>query len=921
MKKIVVLIVLTLTLMVGLLIGAAAADTIFVPSDTTIIEAEAFYGVDADTIILPEGVTTIGDRAFGGSSKLQTVYVPERLMVSEIETAALQGSPNAHFVSRSTDWTALYEYDATGNTVIIKKYKGTETEVIIPAVIEGKPVTIIGNGAFKDKTNLTKVVIPEGVTEIQYDAFDNCTALADVTFPSTLQEIKANSFRFCGNEAGKTVYYHLPDHLTTITDITSGSNYAFINSKAVLVVTPDCDTAKLLSTASDPGRGCFTYPDEYDFRYKFFQSETGGPYDTLYLMAYAGADTVITIPDHEENYTRISVIDHSVFKDSTTLTKVVIPEGVTEIRYDAFDGCYLLTDITFPSTLHTIADNAFRNCGKNAQETVYYRLPDNLTAIGGIDNSNYAFINCPAIMVVTPDSNTARLLSTAPSETRGWFTYPNELDFRYKFYQNETDGSYDTLHLMAYAGADTVVTIPDHEENYTRISVIDHSVFQNKTTMTKVVIPEGVTIIRYDAFDGCYALTDITFPSTLHTIADNAFRNCGKNAQETVCYCLPDNLTAIEGIVNSYNYAFTNCPAIMVVTPDSNTARLLSTASSDTRGWFTYPNELDFRYKFYQNETDGSYDTLHLMAYVGTDTVVTIPDHEENHTQISVIDHGVFQNKTTMTKVIIPEGVTEIRYDAFDGCTVLSEIAFPESLSTIGRHAFRNCAKNVGYATCYDLPNNITSIESDTFDGCAAKLCCDEMTSGNYTELTPTCGQLGNRWSGWAEGPFRIAHYPVTYKKTVNGEEQTVTINRKKLIGYVADLGMNGSLSVTIPEDVLCIDDDCFRGRTDLGHVIMEYYPPQAGDEVIRRVCRIGARAFKDCSYLTDITFTNSLNYIGEDAFAGCGNSAGTEYTFSFNFPAGGTISVIDHHDGTYSFADCNAKLEIQWTQSYEWTY
>ena len=64
-------------LMTVLMLGAAMADTLVLPEDTTVIETEAFYGVDAETIILPEGVTEIGDEAFGGSDKLRMVIVPD----------------------------------------------------------------------------------------------------------------------------------------------------------------------------------------------------------------------------------------------------------------------------------------------------------------------------------------------------------------------------------------------------------------------------------------------------------------------------------------------------------------------------------------------------------------------------------------------------------------------------------------------------------------------------------------------------------------------------------------------------------------------------------------------------------------------------------------------------------------------------
>ena len=57
-------------------------------------------------------------------------------------------------------------------TVTISRYIGSETDIVIPSQINGKTVSAIGNvigttGAFEGCTNITAVVIPEGVTEIQ----------------------------------------------------------------------------------------------------------------------------------------------------------------------------------------------------------------------------------------------------------------------------------------------------------------------------------------------------------------------------------------------------------------------------------------------------------------------------------------------------------------------------------------------------------------------------------------------------------------------------------------------------------------------------------------------------------------------------------------------------------------------------------
>ncbi len=54
----------------------------------------------------------------------------------------------------------------TNGSVTITKYTGADTYVVIPDTIDGLPVTALGDLAFDDSMNLTKVSIPASVTSI-----------------------------------------------------------------------------------------------------------------------------------------------------------------------------------------------------------------------------------------------------------------------------------------------------------------------------------------------------------------------------------------------------------------------------------------------------------------------------------------------------------------------------------------------------------------------------------------------------------------------------------------------------------------------------------------------------------------------------------------------------------------------------------
>ena len=56
----------------------------------------------------------------------------------------------------------------------------TATDVVIPAEIEGVPVTVIGKLSFFNNDKLTSVEIPESVTSIGLGAFSWCVKLASI---------------------------------------------------------------------------------------------------------------------------------------------------------------------------------------------------------------------------------------------------------------------------------------------------------------------------------------------------------------------------------------------------------------------------------------------------------------------------------------------------------------------------------------------------------------------------------------------------------------------------------------------------------------------------------------------------------------------------------------------------------------------
>ena len=99
--------------------------------------------------------------------------------------ATYEASPEADFIA----------FDG-----VLEEYVGPGGDVVIPAEINGEAIREIAANAFANNTDISTVVIPEGVEKIGHRAFFNCSNLYAVEFPYSLYEFGSETFTGCGLE-------------------------------------------------------------------------------------------------------------------------------------------------------------------------------------------------------------------------------------------------------------------------------------------------------------------------------------------------------------------------------------------------------------------------------------------------------------------------------------------------------------------------------------------------------------------------------------------------------------------------------------------------------------------------------------------------------------------------------------------------
>lgn len=119
--------------------------------------------------------------------------------IGTVTLTATQGASSTvsgKIVQISLTVTNSYVENVDG-TYTLSEYNGTETIVNIDTY-QGRPITIIGSNAFKDK-GITQVTLPEGLLIIGEGAFQNNHLTEPFFIPESVNYIGANAFKFAGH--------------------------------------------------------------------------------------------------------------------------------------------------------------------------------------------------------------------------------------------------------------------------------------------------------------------------------------------------------------------------------------------------------------------------------------------------------------------------------------------------------------------------------------------------------------------------------------------------------------------------------------------------------------------------------------------------------------------------------------------------
>jgi len=588
-----------------------------------------------------------------------------------------------------------FSYLLSGTSVEITGYLGSDSNITIPSLIEGRPVESIGENAFYGRETLTGVTIPDCVTNIGASAFNGCIKLTTVKLPDSITNIGNSAFYGCSLLS----VVSLPNSLTKISD------YAFYNCGLVELTIPNSVTAiGNYAFYSCDSMKKITIPDSV--------TEIGD-----YAFYYCYWLSSVIIPDS------VTKLGASVFESCDNLTEITMPNSVTSVGNAAFRDCSYLTDVKLSENLAVISENMFADCTRLQSISI----PISITAIG-----NQAFINCTGMTDVTIGTGVTDIGNSAFSSCTGLKNV-------------DISDSVKSIGISAFASCRNLISVLIPSS----VTTIGSYAFSGCSAMTSAYFFGNAPNMGSSVFSSCatgftvyYVKGNSTYTNPWYTYTASAFIDVPlptfsasaslpttDNVIVTITY--PQEAAAKEYKLGTG--AWTTYTAPLTITANTT----VYARCKDSSGVSGIPGSYIVKniYKYTYTITNSAATITACSAIWGE---ITIPATLGGY-PVTAIGNNVFNGFSDLTCVTIPYGVTTLGDDVFVNCTGIIKVNIPDSVTTIGTGTFSCCSSlksvvipngmtSIGIATfnyCYDLtdvllPDSITSIGTQAFGYCSS---------------------------------------------------------------------------------------------------------------------------------------------------------------------------------------------------------
>ena len=888
--------------------------TLTIPNSITLINHNAFRDISTlESVDFKEAKVQLMSNVFYNTG-LKEVYIPSTLeYIGEYSFVGLRDlnefivdSNNPYYASKdgvlySKDLKKLIAFpgNKTGsfmipNHVEVIGFGAFENSKLTKVDFEeGINLLTLGYRAFYNSINLQEISIPKSVVSIDYYAFAMCKSLETVNFAydCKLTGIYEGAFYGCISLSNIVI----PDEIYEISDYAfSGClslehlpisennqvlgiyDYAFSNTGITELNLPDSlldignyafkgldITSVVISSANKEqlviGLGAFNECNKLE---EITIPFIGASLDNNELGWFG---YIFGAGNGDANATYVPV----------SLKKINISEGQTNIFHRAFFGLNKVESITLPSTITNIGNLAFMNC--HSLNNVYYS--------GNIDEwMNIQFYNFDAspmnyvtkFHILKDDNSWEEIKELVISEG---ITEIKDNQFRnfttiekiilpssLKYIGQGAFTNCDIIDSIYYQGTiDEFMNIDYYDNWNNRLKGVNHIfVFDENNEwkeVEEIIIAEGVKEIKDNEFSAFKELKRVVLPSTIERIGKNAFSGCA--SLETIN--LPSSLTYID------SGAFSGCNALKNIYYHGTNEEFMAL---EFCSWDSNP--IRFCDNFYMLNDYGEWEIV---------TKIIVP---EGTTEIPM---EKFYNFNSLKEIYLPSTIKSFGWYAFEYCNALESVYFSGTIEDWMNIEFNSYLSNPMYyakhfymldennewkeveeivvpegtekiSECFynftalktlKLPTSLKVIESNTFAGCSS---LETVYIPKEIERINQDGFAG------AENLKNLYYYG-TLEEWFQIDFVNIWSNPMLYASHLYILNNNNEwqavTEVVVPEGISEIEERKYYNFSDIEKVIIS-----------SGVQKIGNYAFYQCESLKDIILPASIKTINVSAFYGC---------------------------------------------------
>lgn len=788
-----------------------------------------------------------------------------------------------------------------------------------------KPVKVIGTQAFASR-DLISVVIPSSVETIEIGAFINCSFLEEVITGIGLKTIENYAFEDCiqlkyitlsytcddvgidvfagCNNLSKIKYIGIPEDYKNVFEdssfIANNQSFADLNFSINYICNSNVVNKWFNYDINNNNvENLRVKNNNVDFGYLILPNEIN-----VIVNSELKTFPIVSISDFY-NCTKLQEIEipnncirlgyssgthNGCFEGCTSLTKVIIPEGLMYIYNKAFKNCTNLQHVNIPETCVYIGDNAFAYCGTLNNVA----LPNNLQYLG-----DECFAYCTEIKhMVIPES--IIILGE-----RTFYTCSKLVNIKLPSLLTEIgQGCFQHCVMLEY------IDLPNGPQSLK----LQNNCFYDCSSLQSIIIHSNTTYIGHTIFDYCtnlkFIILENNITNTTCTIESDAFTITGESqppyrklyldklSNTTKQYMVDiygssslnsiHDITEIFGIgtgitIANSNSGSTGIRGSVVIPKKNSNLQNITTISSFTNS--TYITKIIM---------SDQITNISASAFKGC-TGLSFINLSNNITKINA---STFEGCSSLLSIKIPEGVTEIKSKAFKDCTMLETIIIPDSVTTIASDAFDNCSaltiycKKGSAAETYCDNNGsinhsymLTYVDTGTYiyemdykytddgynidyDGYYSVSASSTISNGSHTIPNSYIGGYIHESNNGITTNTSVSPY-ITKIKTFANKTNITGISCNTYITKIEDgafQGCEGLTTITLPNNIDTISKKLFKGCTSLTSITLPKY-----------ISKIDESAFENCTSLSNITltennFNNLLKFINKNAFKGCTN-------------------------------------------------